>query len=201
MAKKKSPSQDFFEAEAGEDGATSPVLVGRLENLVKEELSLNNQLTQLDEDEKTIKGRLHQIRQREIPEVMGEIGTNLISVPSLDVKVEIDDFVAGTLPKDPDARKRALEELCRAGGEALLKVELSIFFPRSDAKKANELFSELKKRGFDLSIRESVHTGQLLAFAREALHTGQRINMKAIGLFSDRLAKISPMKKKAKKTT
>jgi len=167
--------------------------------LATEGLTLDDEIAGLESLLKTKTGRLHELRMTVIPEAMAAAGLSSFRTPE-GKTVEVDTFVSGSIPKEPERRKVALEALVEFGGGDLIKTLVAINFGKSEHNEAIALADDIRKAGFEPVVDESVHAQSLMAFVREKLAAGENFDPSKIGVFVGKKANfIIPKEPKAKK--
>lgn len=183
-----------FEATAPSSSASLKLAT----DLAEQAQALEADVEALEEALKVKKAELHHIRHKQLPDAMVQLGLNTFSLTN-GTKVEIEDFVSGSLPKDAVKREKALATLKEAGGDGIIKDDLTIAFTKSQHNEALSLLAELEDKGYAVALESSVHPQTLMAFVREQLRDGKKIDYEAIGCFVGRVAKFKVPGKKAKK--
>lgn len=176
------------------EGDAPPIAEGPLQQLVAkatELVSTETQISDLESAVKALKLRAHTLKTSVIPDAMAELGLTSFALDD-GSSVAIEDFVAGSLPKDPEKRAKALAALEAIDGAGIIKNELSLTFEKSQHNEAMALADDLRKQGYDCVLESSVHPQTYLAFAREALRNGAAVDTAALGLFVGRQTKIKP---------
>lgn len=137
------------------------------------------------------KGFLNNIKTIEMPDLMAECGLTEFTHTS-GAKLKLTNFVSGSLPKEPDKRQLAIDELTKMGknAENLIKTNVSVLFDKEEHKKALVLAEELRKLKFDVVVDSGVHHSTLAAFARECLKKGIQINTEVLGLYAGKTVDI-----------
>lgn len=182
----------FDEGDAKPTGNIGPLLI-----LAAEALALKEELDDLDALVKVKKGRENEIKTKLLPDAMAEAGMSEFKTPE-GAKISVEDFVAGSLPKEPAERAEAIKEIEAGGGEAMLKSTLTLWFEKSAHNEMLALADDLRGRGLAPVVESSVHPQTLLAWVRERLRGGEPVDLQKLGLFSGRKAKYTlPRKKKA----
>jgi hypothetical protein len=145
----------------------------------------------LDEELTRARKELNELKFVRIPDAMAQAGlTSFALADGSQVKVE--DFVQGSLPKDPLTRTLAVSVLEQHGGEALIRNQVVVPFDRKDHNRAINLARELEDRGLMVNVVHDVHAQTLQAFVREKLRAGEQLPWEALGIFVGRRAKITP---------
>ena len=173
-----------------EEQGAAPAAPGSLDSLnqkLEEAVSLKEAVDQLEADLKAAKQALNSLTTGAIPDLMAQMGIDEITQRGWQIKVS--EFVSGSLPKDPDQRKAAIDWLESNEGGDLLKTSLGIDFSRSQHNEAIDLFEELRTKGFVASLDSTVHPQTLLVFARERMKNGDPLDPEVLGLYTGRVAK------------
>src|SRR5690348_5698923 len=91
-----------------EQGAASAALdaLARLNEKLAEALDLKGIVDQMENDLKAAKQQLQNLNTQVIPDMMAQLGMEKCTQRGWEVKV--DEFVSGSLPKDEQARQRAV---------------------------------------------------------------------------------------------
>lgn len=159
----------------------------------------------LEEMLSSLNARKTELKTKSIPDAMAMLGSGEWQGDEPDEdgkvpKVVMDDFVSGSLPKDPAAREMAISWLEENGGGELLKTEISATFGKSEHNSALDVFGTLSKMaeemGFQLTMDSGCHPQTYLAFMREKLKGGESVPVEKLGLFVGRVAKVSRVKAK-----
>jgi hypothetical protein len=152
---------------------------------------LERLVEEMEEDITKLRKELNELKFVRIPDSMAQAGfTHFALKDGSQVKVE--DFVQGSLPKDPLTRTLAVSVLEQHGGEALIRNQVVIPFDKKDHNRAINLARELEDRGLTVNVVHDVHAQTLQAFVREKLRAGEQLPWEALGIFVGRRAKITP---------
>ena len=176
----------------------APATVERFNALIKEAEDLNSQLIELDATYSQLLSRYNHIVATEMPQLMLELQTTEW-VNENGTRVRIKDFIAGSLPKEPDARAKAIEWLEENGGKELIRSELVVPFSKSQHNAALAITDDIKKQGYGAELTSNVNAKQLQALGNAKLKAGEDLPLKLLGLFHDRVATIDHPKAKAPK--
>ena len=162
-------------------------------------MSTEAQLADLDELREKVSGRVNELKTKIIPNKMAEVGLSEFATPE-GHKLKVDDFVAGSLPKEPEARAKAVQALEALGGGDIIKSELLVSFDKKEHNQAMALLDDLRKQGFvNSEVTSGVHASTYCAFIKEALRSGAEVNPETLGVFVGMKAKLTLKKEKPAK--
>jgi len=131
---------------------------------------------------------LRDLEERQFPELFDEVGVTGFRVGNRMVTVE--EKLYGGLPKNEGDRAVAMQILKEHGGEALMKTEVSVAFPKGQDEQARTAATLLESVGLNPVVEESIHGSTYQKWAREMLEQGIPLDLKALGLFHRRFIKI-----------
>jgi len=158
-------------------------------------VKLELEVAKLEEVASTLRKELNDIKFLQLPDAMAEAGlSNFALEDGSSIKVE--DYVQGSLPKDPVQRSAAVVVLESSGGEALIKNQVVMDFDRKEHNKALAIARELSDRGLNVRVQQDVHSSTLQAFVREKLRLGEQLMWEKLGIFVGRRARIVPAESK-----
>lgn len=157
-----------------------------------------SEIGQVEEYLKGLNREYQAIIQTDIPNLMSSAGMDEIKLKD-GTKVTIKDILWGSLPKDEEARTKALDWISMVGAGEIIKEEIEMAFGRGSRKEATKVKAALAKLKVDFTAKESVHAETLKSFARERLAKGETVPMELLGLGGGRVAKIDLPKKGGKK--
>jgi len=189
---KKGPKREKTLGAAFEDAARAarvPTVteMAQLYAQLGEATKLKEQVAQMEADLAAAKSAYHELRTTTIPRTMLDL-----EMPNLtwrDYAISIEDFVNGSLPKDPKMREKAIAWLDSVGGGELITTDVGVKFPRTQRKEALKVAKRLEKLGWTPNVSSGVHAQTYQAFARERLREGKDVPAD-IGLFVGKVAKI-----------
>lgn len=171
------------------DGALQ-ALVAQAEELV----GLEHQIRDIEQLLKRLNSRATEIKTKTIPDQMAEIGISEFSLPN-GVRLRVEDFVSGSLPKDPEKRALAIGKITDYGGEGIIRNEVTLAFDKAQHNEAVALAQDLRERGFAVTVQSGVHPQTYLAFIRERLASGEELDAEALGVFIGRKTRITGLGK------
>lgn len=190
---------DLFKT-VGEALASSSPEVGKVIALADEAKLLEAHIEQLDGELKSANARYNEIKTKLIPDAMSAMGSSEWTAEDKSIKIKVEDFIAGSLPKstdeDPEARQRALGLVEAYGGQDIIKTEVNLAFSKSEHNEAMNAVGVLRDMGLDPVVESGIHPQTYLAFIRERLKNGEEVDIAGLGLFQGRKAKITIKKEK-----
>lgn len=175
----------------GSDLASDPASLDRLNQTIDDAVRLEEAAAMMEEDLKAIRRQLNLIKSQQIPDMMAELGVEKLTRNGAEVSVS--EFVSGSLPKDEEARARAIRWLEEHDGAGLIKTEIVVSFGRGEKEEADELANRLSN--YSPVVETGVHAATLQSYARERIRSGEEIDTETLGLYTGRVAKIKVPKK------
>jgi hypothetical protein len=182
-----------LEDAAASVAAPSVTELASIESLVNRALELMNEIEGAEEYLKQLKAELHSITTTKLVDALASAGTE--EFKTKDVKVSVKDFISGSLPKDADARNRALQWIESVGASDLIKNHLEMDFDKKQDNMAGQVEEFLEQLGVEFERSRDVHHSTLKAFAGERMAKGEEIPLETLGLFAGRKADIKVLKK------
>ena len=177
--------------------ATQPTgLVETLRLACEEAVAVQKAIEQAEASLSALTKRLHALRSVKIPDLMAEAGIGDVFSIASGHTIKISQFVSGSIPKEEERRRVAMLVLAQHGGDALIKTEVSMAFPKGESDQAFALAAWLKLEGYAPSVKLDVNAMSLQAFAREKLREGEDLPLETLGLISGNIAKITAPKEK-----
>lgn len=187
---------DLFAAEGA--ASVAPDRLKQILDMVKQIRLGDKKIAKLNEQIKTISDAINVLKLKTLPDAMKVAGFSEYVLTD-GSKVRRVLFVSGGLPKTEPARSIAIDELKKAGGESLLRSDISISFGKGDEEEATKLFNELKrsKNSLNIVMEYGVHSASLTAWVKRALEEGgAKFDLEKLGLYSGNTIKIIPPKEK-----
>ena len=182
---------------AAEGGAMTPALKLRLDEIADQVLSIDKQTEILEDQLKALSKDRNNITTKIIPTVLLQCGLNSYSTTS-GLEIKLETVCSGSLPKEVEARSKALQLLKDYGAEGIIKTEVSMLFGIGEYEHAKELLNFLQSDGYDTAtLQENVHAQTLAAFARERMAANEPIDTEALGLYVAQIAKVKQKKARA----
>lgn len=138
---------------------------------------------------KQLTAELNQIRDKDLPAAMQEIGVSSITLTN-GKKIEIKTEVYASIPKDGEHAGKALPWLRDHNFGGLIKNVISTEFGKGEDDKAIQAATVLAEAGFTPTQKETVHPQTLKAFLKEQLAAGAEIPLELFGAFVVDRAKV-----------
>lgn len=157
--------------------------------MAQELVTLEKQIKDLEQLLKQLSGRANELKIKSLPDKMAEVGLSEFKTPQGD-RIKVEDFVSGSLPKDPEKRSKAIAAIESMGGESIIRNELLLAFEKSQHNEAMALVDDLRQRGFAAEVTSGIHPQTYLAFVREHLRNGDEVDAEALGIFVGRKTKV-----------
>lgn len=179
---------DASEFDMGGEASASPDTLAALHNLLEETISLEEVVETMEEDLKAAKSALHALKANKIPDMMNQMQMDQLSFKGWNVK--INDFVSGSLPKNPEKRAAALRWLEAHDGSGLIKTEVKVSFGKSQHDEALSVAHKLEAEGHAPNVESGVHSATLQSYARQRIKEGDPIDTETLGLFVGKVAKL-----------
>jgi len=188
----KRPTKGEFEV--GEADA-SPAALAKAKRLAKECTAAQARVDILLAEEGLLKSRINHLKTIAIPDAMSQAGIDSFGIG--DQVVVIEDFVAGTIPKEPEKRKAALDLMSEYGFGNSIRTLITIDFAKEDHEAAVKLYSELRKNNsLNITMKEDIHNQTYLAHIRELLDDGKKLDADKLGVFIGNTTKFKKVKDK-----
>ena len=171
----------------------APKDLDEVHRYLDEIIYLQEQKEQLESTLKIVAGRLRRLEIELVPEYLDE--HQISRLEHRHYQVEVRDRYEGNLPKDPQARERAIAYLDEAGAGDIIKVDVDLSFPRGERNRAQGLVRELEEQGYHAQVSEGVHASTLKSFCRQQHEDGTSFDPTRVGVFHLRQTKLKPAKK------
>lgn len=112
------------------------------------------------------KNNLKQIAEVDLPEAMREVGLEtFVTEDGLEVKRK--DEVECSISEAN--RPAAFSWLIAHQYGGLIKLDVAMHFDRGEQKKAEKLAEQLRKKGLDVNVKQTIHPQTLKAFVKERI--------------------------------
>lgn len=183
--------EDFDMGTEGEASA-SPNALKQFRKSLQDAISLTEQIAQVEDDLKAMKSTLQAIRTGRLPDLMAEIQTDHFTHAGYEAKLS--DFVSGSLPKDEDKRKTALDWLEKNDGGGIITTDVSVAFAKSQHNEALDVAGHLRDEGHPVKVASGVNAQTLQKFARDRIRDGEKIDTEKLGLYVGKVVKLKEIK-------
>ena len=159
-----------------------------LSGLIKTTTSIMKDLKAAEGEVKRLKVERDRYLYDLIPAKMGETGLSKVEVEGNQVTLQ--QFVSGTMPKDPLQREMAFSHLRDIGAEDFIKNEISIRFGLREDNKAKSVQADLDNQGFDTASKVWVEPMTLKKLIKDRIEAGQEIDLEMFNGYVGTVAKI-----------
>jgi len=156
----------------------------------EEAVNLELAISDLENETKQLNKRLNVIKTTEIPELMSEIGVDKFEL-SDGTKIKISEFVAGSLPKENEARKKAFQWLEDHELGSIIKTDVNLTFGKGEDNMAKNLIASLQEQEYDPVVTKTVHPQTLQSSIKELMRDGKEVPLDDLGLYAGKTAKIN----------
>lgn len=146
------------------------------ERQVRTEQDIQNLEIALDRKSK----ELTQIRDKELPNALAEIGMSSFTLKS-GRKISVKTEVYASIPKD--GAQKAFSWLRQHDFGSLIKNIISAEFGKGEDEAALKAAGLLAEAGFRPEQKESVHSSTLKAFLKEQISKGEDVPLELFGAF------------------
>jgi hypothetical protein len=173
--------EQYTEAPSGNDLAA-------LSRLADDLADAEERVAQLEAKLKIAQAQVMDIAERQIPEVMDNLGVRSFTTQN-GYKVEVQKKIRASIPAgNKDSAYNWLDENGHGG---LIKRSISVAFNREQEKTARELQAQLSDQFENVKEDRKVEPSTLTAFIREQLEVGASIPLDLFGAWEQRVARIS----------
>jgi hypothetical protein len=186
-AEQQREEDEFAEDLAGPDVEALKGLTKLAEQAMKAAKVVEDKEAEL----KSAKNTLHHLTMKVIPDALAAAGVSTfttLKAPFL--KITTKEYIHGTLPKEAEARERALAWLENNDAADIIKNQIAVDLGKGEDNMAKAVKSALDEMEIDYSVKKDVHPQTLAAFARERLRNGEEVDLETLGLFAGRVAKV-----------
>lgn len=146
--------------------------------LAAKQRDLENSIAEMEEGLKKAKADLDQVRDKELPNALAEIGLSELKLTD-GTKISIKTEVYANISEERS--QAAFAWLRKNGHGALVKNIISAEFGKGEDEKAIEAATVLAEAGFSPKQKESVHAMTLKAFVKEQVNQGADIPLDLFG--------------------
>lgn len=162
-----------------------------LANLAEQQKHHQDEVERLQRELKAAQGKLADVAERKIPELMEKVGMEKFSTRN-GLNISIRETIRASMGAG-DAKEKNLDWLEQHGHGVIIKLGVEVPFGRGveQQKEARELAERLQAEGVDASFMRKVEPATLSSLIRELLEGGQDVPEEQFGVFRQRIAKIS----------
>jgi len=167
----------------------------RLSEAVREAHRVDHEITKLEESLERLKAKKQELLTKKIPDLMGEVGTNVFGVPGTDVECRVVPYYHASLKEDK--LPAAVKWLDQNGHGDLPKRTVAIEFNREDQEAARRIFQRVQQmlaeediiERTQLSMKYGIHWKTLTAFVKEQVEKGAALPLELLGATVGQVAK------------
>jgi hypothetical protein len=182
--------REFEEYEANPASGEFSLLQRKLE----EAAALKQKADELEDDLKEVKGKLHELRTKELPDMMLEAGVQGFVLRS-GWSADMEDLIEGSWPKAPLAREEATKHLEQLDADDVLKTLIVLEYPKEAHDQAVKAFNQIRSIGLEPTIETTVHPQTLKALARDFIRNKVYFDPKKLGLHVCKIVKFTKGKR------
>ena len=142
---------------------------------------------ELDEQLKTAKAKLLELTDRDLPDMMAEVGITNFTLAD-GSKLDVKQTYGARIPVVH--RDAAFAWLKEKGHDDIIKNLVSVPFGRGEDSLATDFINLAQKNGYAPDQKKEVHPQTLKAFVKEQLEKGQEVPMDLFGVFTGQRASI-----------
>lgn len=137
---------------------------------------------------KAVKGRIEDIEERQMPEVMDRLSLTDVTTTG-GARVQLKESIHCSIPADK--RERAYAWLRDNGEGGLIKTTVSVPFGVKEIDKADDLAKRLAEEGMEAAEERKVEPSTLRAWAKRRLEEGHEVPEDLFAIFKKRGVKIN----------
>jgi hypothetical protein len=138
---------------------------------------------------KAINSRITEIRTRILPDLMAAAGMTSFTL-SNGTTVKLDNFISGSLPKEPERREQAIRWIVEHGGADIVRATVVQDFSVEQYGEAAALADQLRSLGWKPEVSTAVHPQTLYAWLRDRLRQGEHVDTDTLGVFIGRIVRV-----------
>lgn len=154
----------------------------RLKTAVQELLDVDANIEALTSTLATLTAQKTRLEVEELPALFAEAGVTEIRTETGD-RAKLGLVASGSLPKDPERRKEAIDWLVANGYGELVEAKVTASWARGDREKAVAIFDRLKgDNSVKLSLDDSVNHMTLGKLAKDRVQGGLEIPLDTLGV-------------------
>lgn len=162
--------------------------LAQLAHLAELQAQAQARVADLEAQLNSAREELRDISERQVPELMDQIGIGEFTTTS-GLKVKVDETIRASIPKAQ--APRAFAWLKEHGHDAMIKRVVSVSFGKGEDDMAEALQNRLIQDHYEVEGGASVHPSTLSAFIREKLKAGEEVPLELFGVHRQRVSKIT----------
>lgn len=167
--------------------------IAEISRLASRAWELEREMSEVESYLNGMKAEHREITEKTLPNAMDSAGVNKFET-SDGVKIEVRDIVSATLPKEEEAKRRAIEYLESIGAGDIVKAKFEVDLGRNNENGVKLVSDFLRECGIGYVNKEDVHPQTLSALYRERLRNGEEVDTEIINLYTGRQAKMKKVK-------
>ena len=156
-------------------------------SLAQEVSNWEGKVAELEEQLRTAKAKLLELTDRDLPDMMAEVGITNFTLAD-GSKLEVKQTYGARIPVAH--RDAAFAWLKEKGHDDIIKNLVSVPFGRGEDSLATDFINLAQKNGYAPDQKKEVHPQTLKAFVKEQLEKGQEVPMDLFGVFTGQRASI-----------
>jgi hypothetical protein len=166
----------------GDDGPEAPTdtELKTISNLIKEQVSLEDQIEDMGKQLKDKAARLRKLSEEHIPAALKAVGTSQFKTDD-GLEVDVKEKMSASIAKKN--KPAVVQWLKDHDAEALVKNIIQVAFGKGDDEKAAEAFKILEAAGFNAIQTVDINTTTLKAYVKEQLGNGTDIPLELFGVY------------------
>lgn len=160
--------------------------LSQLQDLAEQQAAAEAKVAKIESDLAAAREELKDIAERQLPELMDQIGLETFKTRS-GLVINVKETIRASIPKAN--APRAFAWLKANGHEAMIKRVVAVQFGKGEDERAEALRAALAQE-YEVDDKASVHPSTLAAFVREKLENGDDIPLELFGVHRQRVSKI-----------
>lgn len=175
----------------------------KLTRLGSELYELDVKIDDLEEQLSSSRERRRELTEKLLPDYMTSIGQDRLGLAEHDVDVVLEDYYHANISADwePERRVAGFDWLEKNDGGDLVKVLVTVAFPRGDLMRARALEQKIVEWGEESNspiptpeVTMSVAWNTLTAWVRDRISKGAALPLETLGATVGRVAKLKKRK-------
>lgn len=177
-------------AAADQQGSASPASLDSVKALGAQLVQVELDLTAAEATVTRLKQLREEIRIRQLPAQMFELGIDSLGVGNR--VLEREPLIQASLPKDPEPRAAAINWLVDHQHGGVIKREVVVALPKGDAATEHKVLAAIRAAapGIEAAVGYDIHYQTYLALCKRLVKSGAVIPLKALGIFVGSIVRI-----------